>query len=152
MIEIFISKKELVKKIKAYYEEVNHYQDIKVKFECQVRPVGLFELPLFQSDYEWSFSDNYVVSTSTKISGILNDKNRSQFSHELEPTHLQTIMEYSMNDDVYNIDNVDYATSIRPTIFSKKKAVAAVNGLFVYVKEKNKTNTNSSGKVLEKSI
>lgn len=152
MIEIFIPKKELVKKIKAYYEEVNHYQDIKVKFDCQVRPASLMERPLFRPDKKWAFEDNYVVSTSTKISGILDDKRRSQFSHELEPTHLQTIMEYSMDDDVYDIVNVDYATSIRPTLFSNKKVAASVDGLFVYVNEKNNTKPASSNKVFEKSI
>lgn len=151
MLEIFVPKKELVKKIKTYYEEVNHYQDIKVKFDCQVRPASLMERPLFRPDKKWSFEDNYVVSTNTKISGILNDKSKSQFSHELEPNHLQIIMEYSMDDDVYDIVNVDYATSIRPTLFSNKKAVASVSGLFVYVNEKSNAKTSFS-KVLEKSI
>lgn len=152
MIKVFIPKKDLVKKIQAYYEEVNHYHGIKVQFDCQVHTASLMEQPLWQTDYEWTSKDFYTASVKTKVSGTLNDRNQSKFSHEIELCHLKTVMEHNMNDDVYDIAGVDYDTHIYPRIFSNQKVGASVRGLTVYLEEKDTTNDISSGKVIQKRI
>lgn len=153
MEKITISKKTLKDCIKTYYSEVNNYQNVKIEFECHARESSILERASFRDKKEWTINDLYSVECMTHVSGtgVCSNKTYS-FSHDLETHHLLEVMKYSFQEAVFDVAAVEFATKLRPSLLSPQRVIPSIVGFNIFLKEKDNSQSQETGKVMKKKI